>query len=180
MSLLTARLGFQKIQICNNICLVNKVYSINKIYKFLRSCQVHSNICLNSLSLLILFSFRAVIFYDGTLQKEWKSCHCPYGLYRIQNQLIFTNQCFYQLKSGLVMPPTAILFFEVVLTNLAHWFRIMNLDINFSVSGKICTGILVSTALNNIVIPILEIHSIQLFFSYASSTFFLQFLTFSS
>lgn len=58
------------------------------------------------------------------------------------------------------MPPAAILLFEVVLINLAHWFAIMNLDINFSVSSKICTGILVSTALNNIVIPILEIHSI--------------------
>lgn len=58
------------------------------------------------------------------------------------------------------MPPAAILSFEVVLTNLGHCFTSMNLDINFSVSGKVCTGILVRTALNNIVIPILEIHSI--------------------
>lgn len=79
---------------CNNICLVNKVYSINKIYNFLRSSQVHSNICLNYLSLLILFSLRTVIFYDGTLQKEWKGCHSPYGMNRTQNQLICSNQCF--------------------------------------------------------------------------------------
>lgn len=58
------------------------------------------------------------------------------------------------------MPPAAILLFEVVLSNLGHCFTGMNLDINFSVSEKVFTGILVRTALNNIVIPIQEIHSI--------------------
>lgn len=58
------------------------------------------------------------------------------------------------------MPPAVMLLFEVVLSNLGHCFTGMNLDINFSVSGKVWSGILVRTALNNIVIPILEIHSI--------------------